>query len=130
MGYWVFRRVHARCGAVAWLYRDVGRRIGDIRRAKRLTQEQLAERAETSGPWIAKIEIGAGRPTLEMIQKIAVALGVPLWRLVTDNRLTPDEDEWKGEARALADAITTLKRDDLVLLTTLAKHLGMLRRDT
>jgi transcriptional regulator with XRE-family HTH domain len=60
----------------------LGRYIRKIRRAKGLTQEQLAEKIGTSTPWIGHIETGREVPNLQMLQKIAHALGVKVKELI------------------------------------------------
>jgi transcriptional regulator with XRE-family HTH domain len=60
----------------------LGRRIQKIRKAKGLTQEQLAEKIGTSTPWIGHIETGRELPNLKLLQKIARALGVKVKDLI------------------------------------------------
>jgi transcriptional regulator with XRE-family HTH domain len=60
----------------------LGRYIRKIRKAKGLTQEQLAEKIGTSTPWIGHIETGREVPNLPMLQKIAHALGVKVKELI------------------------------------------------
>ena len=60
----------------------LGRSIRKIRKAKGLTQEQLAEKIGTSTPWIGHIETGREVPNLTMLQKIAHALGVKVKELI------------------------------------------------
>jgi len=50
--------------------------------AKRLTQEQLAEKIHTSWTWVAHIETGRETPNLKMLEKIARALGVKVVDLI------------------------------------------------
>ncbi len=47
-----------------------------LREQRRLTQEELAERAEVSSTYIGFIERGDNVPTLSIILQIASALGV------------------------------------------------------
>ncbi len=47
-----------------------------IRQSKGVTQEELAEKIGTSQTWIAYIETGRNKPNLDMLEKIAKALGV------------------------------------------------------
>jgi transcriptional regulator with XRE-family HTH domain len=60
----------------------LGRYIRKIRKVKGLTQEQLAEKIGTSTPWIGHIETGREVPSLQMLQKIAHALGVKVKELI------------------------------------------------
>lgn len=52
----------------------LGRKIQKIRKAKGLTQEQLAEKVKVSTTFIGYVETGYRRPNLKMIYKIARAL--------------------------------------------------------
>lgn len=56
--------------------------IRDARRAAGITQEQVADRAETSRPTIARIEGGTHSTTLDRLWAIADAVGVPAAELV------------------------------------------------
>lgn len=56
----------------------LGVRLRQLRRARRLTQEQLAERAGLSYKFIGEVERGKGNPTLTTLGAISDALGVGL----------------------------------------------------
>lgn len=55
----------------------VGRNIRRIRKARGLTQEQLAEEAGMAMRYLSGVERGEENPTLRFLAKIAEALGVP-----------------------------------------------------
>jgi transcriptional regulator with XRE-family HTH domain len=57
-------------------------RLKRLRKARGLTQEQLAHRAQLSLGYVARLEIGRHDPTLSTLKKLAKALGVPVTRLV------------------------------------------------
>ena len=52
-----------------------GKRLRSLRRAKDLTQEQVAERAGLSLQSVGEIERGRGNPTLVNIERLSAALG-------------------------------------------------------
>jgi transcriptional regulator with XRE-family HTH domain len=58
-----------------------GEAIALLRRQQGLTQEALAERADTTQRHISQIENGQQQPKLSMLQGIADAFGIPLWVL-------------------------------------------------
>lgn len=62
--------------------RAVGDNIRTARRARRLSQERLAELAEMDRQTINRIEQGHASPLLDNLIRIAHALGVPLAELV------------------------------------------------
>lgn len=61
--------------------REFGSRVRDLRRARGLTQEALAQRGGLSVEAVGRIERGAFSPTLETMEKIAGGLGVPFHEL-------------------------------------------------
>lgn len=61
--------------------RELGKRINEIRKIKRITQEDLAEKADLTVSYISKIETGKKNPTIAVIEKIAHAMGVGIYQL-------------------------------------------------
>lgn len=60
----------------------LARRIHKVRKAKGLTQEQLAEKTGTSLSWISHLEVGQEVPNIAMLRKIAKALGIKVKDLI------------------------------------------------
>ena len=54
----------------------IGRHLRYTRRAKDVTQEELAELLDVSVGWISRIERGTNLPNLKMLFRIAKALQV------------------------------------------------------
>jgi len=54
------------------------------RKARFLTQEELAERADLAPKMVSLIERFQRNPTVNVAASIAQAMEVPLWRLVKD----------------------------------------------
>lgn len=61
-----------------------GRVVRKHRKARFLTQEQLAERADLAPKMISLIERLQMNPSINVADSIAKALNVPLWRLIKD----------------------------------------------
>jgi transcriptional regulator with XRE-family HTH domain len=59
-----------------------GAQVRFRRRAREMTQAQLAERAGVSRATIARIETGEANPDLDTMSKIARGLGVPTAELL------------------------------------------------
>lgn len=61
---------------------DIGQRIGEnirvLRKAKGLSQEQLALRADINASYMGQVERGEKNPTIDVLSKIAAALHTPL----------------------------------------------------
>ena len=70
------------------LSRDFAKFFGQVvrkhRKARFLTQEQLAERADLAPKMISLVERMQRNPSLNVADSIAAGLSVPLWRLVKD----------------------------------------------
>ena len=64
------------------IYRQVGRRVREIRKRMGLTQSTLGERAEITPDYMGRIERGRGAVTLETLDRIAAALSIPLRQLL------------------------------------------------
>src|SRR2546425_6167003 len=58
--------------------RDLGAFIRDQRRTARLSLRNLSELAGISNPYLSQIERGLRRPSADVLQQIARALGVPI----------------------------------------------------
>lgn len=59
----------------------IGLRIKELRKRKALSQEEIAEKAETSPNYVSRMERGTENPTLDMLIKLSEALEVDLWEL-------------------------------------------------
>jgi XRE family transcriptional regulator, regulator of sulfur utilization len=62
--------------------RLLGRRLRALRKSRRWSQEELAERAELTGKFIGEVERGDKGITLDNLYSISKALGVPLREVV------------------------------------------------
>ena len=67
----------------------VGRNMRRIRIEKRLTQEQVAERSDTTPVWISGCERGARNMSVRSLSMIAFALEVPMAALL-DTTVHPE----------------------------------------
>ncbi len=70
----------------------VAGQVKEIRRARHLSQRQLAGRMQVPRTYISKIENGKAIPTLGSLARLAAALGVDVRQLVQDAR-SRREDE-------------------------------------
>jgi transcriptional regulator with XRE-family HTH domain len=59
----------------------IGTRIKELRKNRGLSQEELAEKADTSPNYLSRMERGTENPTLEMLVKISRALRVEMWEI-------------------------------------------------
>jgi len=63
-------------------YKNIGKRIKNLREKRHLTQENLAEKAGISQDYLGKIEVCINRPGLKTIFKLAEAMGVEPYELL------------------------------------------------
>lgn len=96
---------------------QVAAQVREIRRARHLSQRQLAGRMQVPRTYISKIENGKAIPTLGSLQRLSVALEVEMSQLVRDSRSRRDEEV----AAILADPL-------LAEIATLLPHLDSLHR--
>ena len=77
-------------------YIALGQRIRDLRRKRGLTQEQLAELADLSVPYISHLERGTKTPSLAVLVRLADSLDVTVDRLLSGNQ-TMDKSAYYPE---------------------------------
>jgi len=70
----------------------VASQVKEIRKARHLSQRQLAGRMQVPRTYISKIENGKAIPTLGSLERLANALEVDICQLVRDGRSQRDEE--------------------------------------
>jgi transcriptional regulator with XRE-family HTH domain len=90
----------------------LGARVKQLRQARRLTQEQLAERAGLSHKFVGEVERGKGNPTLTTLGSLSDALGVAL----------PDLLGVEAEKPLLTARQASMVRDALASIETLVER--------
>ena len=65
---------------------DIGEKIKTLRKAKKLTQEQLAEYLNISAQAVSKWETGASAPDIDTLPKLAVFFGTTVDDLLDFDR--------------------------------------------
>lgn len=81
-------------------YERIGKRIQQLRKMKKLSQADLAERTGMSVSYISHIETAIKKASLESIVRIANALDVTVDQLLNGNQ-TGNRDEYKSELHEL-----------------------------
>jgi transcriptional regulator with XRE-family HTH domain len=69
---------------VSSLHKRFGDNLRKVRKAKDLSQEDLAAKAGLHRTYVSSVERGERNVTLETIDRLARALGVPMTRLMPD----------------------------------------------
>jgi transcriptional regulator with XRE-family HTH domain len=96
---------------------QVAGQVREIRKARHLSQRQLAGRMQVPRTYISKIENGKAIPTLGSLERLAAALEVDVCQLVRDARSRRDEEV----AAILADPF-------LAEIAALLPHLDSMQR--
>ena len=96
---------------------QVAGQVREIRRARHLSQRQLAGRMQVPRTYISKIENGKAIPTLGSLERLALALEVDVCQLVRDTRSRRDEevasilsDPFLAEIATLLPRLDSLQR--------------------
>jgi len=101
------------------LSQQLGKRIRELRKVKRLTQARLAERANLSEACIGTIERGHRTPRLPTLQKIASALKVEVRDLFNFH---PEEISTSDEAlKELYRNVEGKSRKEILKIAEIAK---------
>jgi transcriptional regulator with XRE-family HTH domain len=96
---------------------QVAGQVKEIRRARHLSQRQLAGRMQVPRTYISKIENGKAIPTLGSLERLAHALEVDVCQLVRDSRSRREEevaaifaDAFLAEVASLLPRLDSLQR--------------------
>lgn len=76
---------------------QLGKRVRELRKSRRLTQAQLADKAKLHAKFMSDVEVGTRDVRLSTLSKLARGLGVTLHELFRTN----PEDEMLGEIERL-----------------------------
>ena len=79
----------------------LGLKIKEVRKQRKLTQEQLAEKLNLDVGYISKLEVGRNFPTIGTLEKIASVLGVELYELFQFTQVK--DKNFKDEINAIYD---------------------------
>ena len=82
----------------------LGLRIKDLRKKKRLTQDELSELAEINGKHLGEVERGLINISVQNLDKIAESLGVPLLTLLETEHHKSKRELVQEIAKMLEDA--------------------------
>ncbi len=116
-------------------YRQIGQRIRIIRKTRKMTQAELAERASLSVPYISHIENGIKQASLQAVVNIADALDCTADKLLYECQPS-GRGFWQTEwAELLSDCTEAEKRFLLAVLSAAkdcirvhSQHFGSINR--
>ena len=96
-----------------------GRRLRELRRERGLSQSTLAERADITPEHVSRIERGVVSPSLEVMDRLAEALGVELKALFEFGPARPTPD---AAISHLADIARQASSEERRLIVRLAEQ--------
>lgn len=99
-------------------FRSIGKRIKSLRENNSYTQEVFAESLGISTEHLSRIETGACRPSLGLIEKMSIGLGTDEQQLLFG---TPTQN---GITRELYDKIDSLPKNKKEALVTVINLLS------
>ncbi|MBQ8669511.1 helix-turn-helix transcriptional regulator [bacterium] len=73
------------------LKQNLGQKIQKLRKTRKITQEQLAEKVGIDPKSISRIELGSNYPTPETLSAVASALNVEVYELFVFNNISYDK---------------------------------------
>lgn len=97
---------------------QLGAKIKHIRKAKKITQEKLAEIIDVDFGYISKLEVGQNFPSIQTLNKIADTLGVDISEFFTYKDIS--ELDLKAETTKLLD---NFNQDELKIIYKVAKSI-------
>lgn len=97
------------------ILKAVGAQIRSLRKARKLSQEQLAERADLHYTMIGSVERGERNVTLENLAKIAKGLAVPV------RELFPSQSKHDESAKELVALLAIVDQSTSELILSVAK---------
>jgi transcriptional regulator with XRE-family HTH domain len=121
---------------------EIGRRLRDLRKSRRLSQGELELRTGLLRCYTSRVENGHTVPSVETIEKYAIALGIPLAEffskefapLPVEPLAAAEAARWRPtpreqiERNKLVAAITGAETEDRELLMALAQRLAKRNR--
>lgn len=94
-------------------YKRIGQKIRVMRKTRKLTQAELAERANLSVPYISHIENGVKQASLQAVVNIAEALGCTADKLLYEDHLNRC-NLWQPELAELLSGCTAAEQQLLL----------------
>lgn len=79
----------------------LGKKIKELRKAHKYTQEQLAEKIGIGTPNISYFETGKFAPSIETLQKLAQVFGIEIYELYMFQPLKPTSEIKQELAKAI-----------------------------
>lgn len=102
---------------------EIGERIREIRRARRMTQAALAEAIGRTEDSVSQIERGLNLPTIDTVLAMAKALTIPVDHIISSPELREADAQKKTELSEASLMLATMAPGDLNLAIKLLRVL-------
>lgn len=79
--------------------RNFGKKISSLRKAKNMTQSQLAEKLNVSNKAVSRWETGEGYPEVTLLKPLAQALNTTVDELLSESSEPDDDEEQKSRSK-------------------------------
>lgn len=100
-------------------------RLRELRHSRGMTQAELARLANITTSYIGRLEAGGAAPGIDLVGRLAAALGTTLNDLLPTTPSPDTQAALKEQARRLAEAlIQVADRETLLMLCPLLARLG------
>jgi transcriptional regulator with XRE-family HTH domain len=97
--------------------RRFGQRLREVRQARGMSRAELAERAEVSRPYLGYLERGTTTPGIDLLVRLAAALGVPPGDLLpVSPAASPAPAVVRERLRANLDAVMETADDSVLAM--------------
>ena len=108
-------------------YKHVGQRVKELRKEAGLTQEKLAEKCRISPNYISHIETAIGKPSTEILVRLASVFQVSLDYLLLDTLYVPSNIFIDGQINKQLEQCTplTLRTVSKIIDTLLEQQSAM-----
>jgi transcriptional regulator with XRE-family HTH domain len=87
------------------LVRRFAARLREVRQARGMTQEDLASKASVTTSYLSRLEGGRVAPGIDMVERIAGALGTTVAELLPEGTVTDPLPILREQAKRLIDAL-------------------------
>lgn len=107
------------------IIKQFGKRVRDLRQAQKLSQEDLAERADLHYTYIGGVERGERNLSLKSIEKIASALGIDIRELFLPQMAKKADIESNKIISDINSILLSADVNTLRLIWSLAKDIDL-----
>ena len=99
-------------------------RLRELRRSRGMTQADLARQAKVTLSYIGKLEAGLSAPGIDLVERLATALGVSFAEMVPQGETPDTEAVLREQARKLtATLVEGADRETLLMINPLVARL-------